>query len=276
MILHRFMSEREFNAYQNGETLRNETDWRKNGKHTASVGFCFFTDDPDDAIHWLRGIVTDDVCVTFDVPNDKVVKSSGIYCDNEKSDNSLGALFEDMLAAFAGEEMPNVVKMERTEYCCTEYSNRDFRLVGYKYSSRLMYCKRLNAEWERKPEELPEGILLQGTTTEMNFFRAAYLIGRALEKTPLRGSISATTEPCHIILPDGRYITPYKRVEVHSDGIVLVDGKLIAPGFPKGTRISTGTSHGDCHWYLCLRDGSDLEVPEELWKKYEDVLRNWK
>lgn len=279
MILHRFMSEREFNDYQDGETLRNTTDHRKNGAHTTSVGFCFFTEEPDEAIHWLSGIVTDDVCVTFDVPDDKVVKSSGIYCDHEKSDNSWGALFEDVFAAIRGEEMPNAVMIERAEYCCTEYSDKDFRLVEYKYSEKLLRYKQCNAEWERPQEELPDGVLVQGVTTEKNIMWASHKIGEALNKTPLcRGKI--TVEMCdyggfgsHITLPDGRIITPYQRVEVHSDGIVLINGELLSDGFP-GLGFENGNGDGSLCYYLQLRDGLQLEVPESLWKKYEEALRN--
>ena len=271
------MSECEFNAYQKGEALRNTTDHRQNGEHTTSVGFCFFTENPDDAIHWLRGIVNDDVCCTFECPDNKVRKSSGIYCDHEKSDDSWGALFEDMLAAMAGEEMPNVVKIERTEYCCTRYSNKDFRLVDYKYSKSLLREKRFSAMWERQRSELTEGMLLQGITTEKNMGRAMFLISKALGETPLQGktSVKLTRQGISVItLPDGRVILPNQRVEVHADGVVLIDGKLLTYGFPRCTRFCTGTGVGDNHWYLCLQDGSDLEVPEALWKKYNDVLRN--
>ena len=281
MILHRFMSEREFDDYQNGETLRNTTDHRKNGEHTQSVGFCFFTENPDDAIHWLSGIVTDDVCVTFDVPDDKVIKSSGIYCDHEKSDNSWGALFEDMLAAMFGDEMPNVVKIERTEYCCTEYSDKDFRLLDYKYSERLLRHKQCNAEWKRPQEELPDGVLVQGVITEKNISWVSYKIGEALNKTPLCcGKITAEMGDyggfgSHITLPDGRIITPYQRVEVHTDGIVLIDGSLLADGFPS-LGFNYGTGDGNLCCYLQLRDGLRLEVPEVLWKKYDEALRNYR
>lgn len=271
------MSEREFVAYQKGETLRNETDHRANGEDTTSVGFCFFPEDPDDAVHWLSGIVNPDVCCTFDVPDDRVKKTSGVYCDHEKSDNSWGALFEDYLAAMAGEELPHTVKMERTEYCCTEYSKKDFRLVGYKYSGRLEYCKQCDAEWERKTEDLPDGILLQGTTTDRNMVRAYRLIGQAVEKTPLsHGSVSLNVDyqgdPGTITLPDGRKVNPCQRVEVHADGTILIDGRLLTPGFPS-LSCSTGTS-GEMHWCLGLDGGSKLEVPFDLWKKYDDALRN--
>ena len=58
MILHRFMSEAEFERLLAGERLTNTTDFHgEQGRHTTSVGFCFFPEDPDEAIHWLRGIV---------------------------------------------------------------------------------------------------------------------------------------------------------------------------------------------------------------------------
>lgn len=55
------MSEAEYNKLMNGETLTNfknhhETD----GKKSTSVGFCFFAEQPNEAIHWLRGIVDTD------------------------------------------------------------------------------------------------------------------------------------------------------------------------------------------------------------------------
>lgn len=90
MILHRYMSGEEFEKYQRGEVLKNKTDHRKNGEHTDSVGFCFFPEDPKDAHHWLSGIVTDEVCATFEVPDDMVQVSRGTYCDDTKSDSSMG------------------------------------------------------------------------------------------------------------------------------------------------------------------------------------------
>lgn len=61
------MSEREFERYQNGEVLENNIDHRKSGEHTNSVGFCFFPEEPDDAIRWLSGIAN--AVTTFDKDN---------------------------------------------------------------------------------------------------------------------------------------------------------------------------------------------------------------
>ena len=95
MILHRYMSEREFEAYTKGKTMRNDTKHGESAK-TTSVGFCFFPEEPEEAHRWLRGIVCDDVCVTFDVPENMVKKSVGTYNDPDKSDNSIGAVLMDI------------------------------------------------------------------------------------------------------------------------------------------------------------------------------------
>lgn len=262
-----------------GEVLTNNTNHRREkGRKTTSIGFCFFPEDPDKAINWLCGIVDDDVCATFDVPDKLLRQSKGTYCDDDESDNSLGACLADIFSAMMGGEMENCKTVERVEYCCKKYSIKDFRLIDYKYSERLLRHKQCNAEWERNPEELPEGVLLQGTTTEKNILWASHKIGIALEKTPLcHGSISADMG-CYgtkITLPDGRVITPYQRVEVHDDGIVLIDGRLLTDGFP-ALGFDTGTGNGEPCYYLQLRDGLRLEVPETLWKKYQEALRNWR
>lgn len=51
MIVHRFMSEAEYECLIGGAKLMNATDHYKSGHKTDSVGFCFFPDDPDEAIH---------------------------------------------------------------------------------------------------------------------------------------------------------------------------------------------------------------------------------
>lgn len=276
MILHRFMSEREFERYQNGEVLENNTDHRKNGEHTDSVGFCFFPEEPDDAIRWLSGIVTDDVCATFDVPGHLVRESCGTYCDPDASDNSLGAMLEDLFSAIMGDEMGNTVRMEKVEHCCTEYSNETFRLLGYKYSEEIITLHRVKAEWERPEEELPEGVLLQGTASGLYGAVIFDLLRQALKKTPLcRGNISldrGSTLYWYITLPDGRIISEGDAVEVHDDGIVLINGKLYTKGFPR-LSFNTDCSLGDAHWRLRGNEGCSLEVPESLYRKYEAAMR---
>lgn len=84
MTLHRFMSKREYDALMTGEVLRNETDHGAMGQKTDSVGFCFFPEPPDEAIHWLSFIVDADLCVTMEIPDAMVRKSQGRYRDVEK------------------------------------------------------------------------------------------------------------------------------------------------------------------------------------------------
>ena len=48
------MSDAEFEVLTAGGRLMNATDHAKErGQLTDSIGFCFFTEDPDKAIHWL-------------------------------------------------------------------------------------------------------------------------------------------------------------------------------------------------------------------------------
>lgn len=118
MILHRFMSDREYQALIQGKTLRNTTRHRAKGCHSTSVGFCFFAEDPEDAAHWLSGIVDFDWCVTFDVPDDRICKGKAEYADQQS------------------DEFTAIV--ERTEYFRTTYSSRDFRILDAtcKYAGR--------------------------------------------------------------------------------------------------------------------------------------------
>lgn len=48
MILHRFCSSAEYDAFVRGEVLKNNTDHgaRRGYSVTSSVGFCFFSEDP--------------------------------------------------------------------------------------------------------------------------------------------------------------------------------------------------------------------------------------
>lgn len=108
MIVHRFMSKREYDALMAGNVLHNETDHKALGQKSDSVGFCFFPESPDEAIHWLSFIVDADVCVTMDIPDPMLQESKGRYRDVEKDKGS--NLFD----------VPPT--LWRTEYCLTEYS----------------------------------------------------------------------------------------------------------------------------------------------------------
>lgn len=118
MILHRFMSDREYQALIQGKTLRNTTRHRDKGCYSTSVGFCFFAEDPEDAAHWLNGLVDFDWCVTFDVPDDRICKGKAEYA-HQQSDGFTAIV-------------------ERTEYFRTTYNARDFRIIyaTCKYAGR--------------------------------------------------------------------------------------------------------------------------------------------
>ncbi len=105
MILHRFCSQEEFDSYKRGELLINEKCHSKTrGTATTSVGFCWFTENPEKAKHRLSGIVDFDVCITVETDAANVKESKGSY-------------------------VVNGVTVYLTEYCCTSYDNKRFRLV---------------------------------------------------------------------------------------------------------------------------------------------------
>lgn len=123
MILHRFMSDHEYNKLVLGERLINRHDHaRERGQLTTSVGFCFFPEEPADAIHWLSGCVNCDVCVTLDIPDHLLTKSVGTYRD-PKSD-----LFSY--------RQP---KVKRTEYCLQEYCLSDVTIksISREFADRM-------------------------------------------------------------------------------------------------------------------------------------------
>lgn len=107
MILHRFCSAREYDSFCRGEELINTTEHGKlRGTASTSVGFCFFPEDPEDAKHWLSGIVDFDYCITVEVKDDEVNPSRGRYLSGDKTE-----------------------VMYKTEYCCVTYDNVRFRLL---------------------------------------------------------------------------------------------------------------------------------------------------
>lgn len=107
------MSEAEYECLMSGAKLMNATDHSKSGQRTDSVGFCFFVEDPDEAIHWLSGCTYPDCCVTMEVPDSLVRESYGIYRDPERDDLS-------QLAPIGGRPT-----MRKREYCTTCYSLAD-------------------------------------------------------------------------------------------------------------------------------------------------------
>ncbi len=149
MEVFRFMSKFEFAKFMNGEVLKNNTD-HSNFSKTDSKGFCFLNLEehkPEDAIHFLSGLVNLDYCVKFRT-NKELKKTYGIYADSSKDKELLekGIELEDILdllfkMASGGKDIPQV---KINEYCTEEYSNNDFELIGYTDKPNLSF----DTEWE--------------------------------------------------------------------------------------------------------------------------------
>lgn len=114
MIVYRFMSGKEFKKYIDGEVLTNST---RHKAKTNSVGFCFcpMEEEPEEAVHHLSGVVTLDYCVVFEVDKKLLKETWGIYA---KSYDNL----EEMIEHYGD-------KVKLKEYCTTEYSNKDFKMI---------------------------------------------------------------------------------------------------------------------------------------------------
>lgn len=135
MILHRFMSKREFDALMTGQKLVNTTDHGAQGEMSSSVGFCFFPEEPSEAIHWLSFIVDADVCVTMEIPGHLVTASKGRYRDVEKDKGSL---------------LSEPPMLWRTEYCLTEYSLQQVHVLHVTDEYKMYGRFPENASfWER-------------------------------------------------------------------------------------------------------------------------------
>lgn len=112
MILHRFCSIKEYQKYMAGEVLTNDTDHhRLRGDASTAKGFCFFTENPEEAKHWLSGIVDFDYCLTFFVPDEKVNPCKGRYPNWIKPGIKDGVIY-------------------RKEFCTSSYDNKSFRLLN--------------------------------------------------------------------------------------------------------------------------------------------------
>lgn len=129
MQVTRFMSRKEWDAFQDGKILVNDTDHYRGGKGgSLSVGFCFTEDAPEDAWVYLSGIVDAAVCVVFDFPDGYLRKSYGVYADHSE-----GAKFED--------------KVLKVEWCCVKYHRSiakvvqvidPFRGDGYEATKKII------------------------------------------------------------------------------------------------------------------------------------------
>ena len=114
MIVTRFMSKDEWDAFKEGRILLNETDHFNSGKGGSnSKGFCFTEDTPDEAWKYLKGIVDADVCATFEFPEGHLTESYGVYADQRE-----GAGFFD--------------KMLKREWCCQTYHSSIAKVIEVK------------------------------------------------------------------------------------------------------------------------------------------------
>ena len=107
------MSDAEYECLIAGGRLMNATHHGESGYRTNSIGFCFFIEEPDEAIHWLAGCTYPDWCVTMEVPEHLLKESYGIYRDVER----------DNLQLPPPAVRPPAVK--HREYCTTSYSLQD-------------------------------------------------------------------------------------------------------------------------------------------------------
>lgn len=123
MEVFRFMSKEEFKKYMNGEELVNKKEHRAK---TNSKGFCFLdlTDfTPEEAIHFLSGVVSFDVCAVFET-NTKLNKTYGVYAKPIKKE---GSILEDLINFFSGFDNT----FTANEYCTTQYNKKKMKLLRY-------------------------------------------------------------------------------------------------------------------------------------------------
>ena len=135
------MSDKEYNSLVAGDTLTNTTNHDAKGQRSTSIGFCFFTEEPDKAIHWLSTIVCTDWCVTFDIPDQLLTKSRARYRDPER-DNWL---------------LDQPATIWRTEWCLQQYSIHTAHIV--KADNQWAHYEE-NMEKELVEQLGPLGLLL--------------------------------------------------------------------------------------------------------------------
>ena len=135
MIVHRFMSETEYEGLIAGGKMMNGTIHKDDGKKTTSVGFCFFVEDPEVAIHWLGGCCDPEWCVTMEFPDGYLTESVSTYRDAERDD----------LYIPVGKGHKTI---KRKEYCCTCYDNKVAKIITstqryYQYAEIRRLLKRV-------------------------------------------------------------------------------------------------------------------------------------
>lgn len=116
MKIFRFMSIEEFKKFNDGEILHNN---RVHSAKTTSIGFCFFDlkdYKPHEAMHFLSGLVSFDICAVFETNKSNLKERYGRY-HKYNGYSLIPSIFTSRFYA--------------TEYCTTEYSNKDFKLIKF-------------------------------------------------------------------------------------------------------------------------------------------------
>lgn len=120
------MSDLELSRYNAGETLTNHTNHRRSGNDSDAVGFCFFAEDPEEAVHWLSGTCCTDNLVTFEVPDGYM--------------HTANAYYRDTRYPLTDTSQP---KKLRTDYCCTSYNRDTLHILDSSTRFRLDGIRRI-------------------------------------------------------------------------------------------------------------------------------------
>lgn len=103
-----------------------QTIKKDSNRRTNSEGFCFLSLDdytPEQAMHFLSGIVSFDVCAVFET-DAKLKKGYGVYAEPIER---TGDFIEDMMRLLNG----YTKTFTATEYSINQYSNKNFKLIKY-------------------------------------------------------------------------------------------------------------------------------------------------
>lgn len=129
MEVFRFMSKNELNNLIKGNKLENTTIHL--GK-TNSIGFCFLDLNeykPEEAIHFLSGIVNAEVCVKLRMKK-KLNQTNGTYAKHKPLDEWLiknrNKSFLEVLL-----DIKNTDTFVANEYCTTDYSLDCVEIISY-------------------------------------------------------------------------------------------------------------------------------------------------
>ena len=147
MKVFRFMSKEEFEKYMNGDILINTVE---HIAKTNSRGFCFLSlkdFEPEEAMHFLSGIVTFDVCAVFET-DVKLNKSYGVYA---KPIKETGNIMNDLINLFS-----NFTTFKTNEYCTTSYDKRKMKLIRYTENIWKQWNpaeKQLKLDWKEAKYE---------------------------------------------------------------------------------------------------------------------------